>query len=121
MNMASELASGAAGMPNGEASQTIARLSMVASQISQEIESMYDQGTYVKGNYQITTPMKTLVADRNFMHSKVTDTILKGMPTSVTNVKQINNQFNHLSTLDVGVFSKDFDNFMVSTGQMRAN
>ncbi|QQE77252.1 hypothetical protein [Alicyclobacillus sp. SO9] len=121
MNMAAELANGVSGLSNGEQSRTFSRLGGVASQLSQEIEGMYDPGTYAKGSYQVTTSMKTLVADRNFMHAQVTDNILTGMPRSVTTVQEINDQFSHLSGLDVGVFSKDFKKFMVSTGQMRTN
>lgn len=117
LHMATELISGAGWMSQGEVANVDGRLSMVPSQIGQEIEEMYDAGTYSRGSYQITTPLKTLVADRDFIRSQVNN-VIKGMPERATDVNQISNQMPHLTSLDLGVFSKPFQNFMVSTGQM---
>jgi hypothetical protein len=116
---ANVLASDANRLLHGQAGAVDGELARVSQQLDWEVAEMYDYGTYEKGKYESTTPLKVLIADRDFMHTQITNVVLKGMPATVTNVGQINAQLDHLRSLqDVGVFSQTFEKFMEGTGQM---
>lgn len=120
-NMATGLANGAGSTFRGRLANVDGYLSSVSSLMSQELGYMYDLNeTFVNGRYKITTPMKLLIADRNFMQHQLSS-VLKGMPESATNVGQIEAQVAHFKRVEsnLGVFGNGYEKFMESTGQMK--
>lgn len=97
-------------------------MAIVSVSLQTELDDMIDHGRYVHGVWNLRN---VSIADRDFMYHQLVDIVLAGMPMTVTNVRQINAQSEHLSALTnansktFGVFSDAFIKFMRSTGQFQ--
>lgn len=110
---------------HGQTSSVFSQMAIVSVSLQTELDDMIDHGRYVHGVYEFTEPVHVSIADRDFLYRQLVDIVLAGMPMTVTNVRQINAQSEHLSALTnansktFGVFSDAFIKFMRSTGQFQ--
>lgn len=107
----------------GKVGDTFSKMEQTSQNLNDELNILEDYGTY-SGSVLEFRQVKTAIADRNFMYGQIKNTVLAGMPATVTSIQQIREQWRHLNQINsqanngIGNSSSSFEKFAQSTGQM---
>lgn len=125
LKKAASFAEGVSFATRGYSAQVFGRLAAIALTASAELEMLTDKGGYLGDVFEFTMPIRTQIANREFMYHQVADIVLGGMPNTVSTVKQIDAVYRHIDALgsgnptNFGTFSADFAKHMRRQGEIR--